>query len=396
VRGHSSLKRRRDHPAPRLRSGHPSLVKEGIDRIQDYLSDNALDAFLVLTKINRQYLSGFTGSAGALLITKRDTKLFVDDRYLIRARKEADLKILPLDNLSTSPALWASSPRQPRRYRRGQGRRGLKIGIEDRVTLRELEWLKKTLKARFVTTKDIIENLRAVKTLQEIKYITKAQKIIDYIFNYVMNYVTKSMRKKKGLTESAVALEMERCAKKLGVDSMAFESIVASGPNAAAPHHRSGSRKIGNRNSLLLDFGVLVNGYHSDFTRTLFIGKPDKKQEKVYNTVLEAQTQAIKKIRSGVVASEVDAVARNYITQKKFGKYFTHNTGHGIGLETHELPNLSPQSEDVLHKSVVVTVEPGIYIENWGGVRIEDMVLVSENGAEVLSKSPKDLRSIII
>ena len=367
-----------------------------IKHIQEYLQDNALDAFLVMTKINRQYVSGFTGSAGVVVITPsphgvRGATLFVDDRYLIRARRESGLQV---NSLSSLPI-----------YRPINGRT-TRIGVEDRITLREFKWLKKTLKARFASTKDVVEKMRAVKVAEEIKHIIKAQRINDEIFKHIIRLLKKNAPSlplfnqrggREEFTEAAVALEMERYAKKLGADGMAFDSIVAFGANAAAPHHLSSNKKIAPNNFLLLDFGVMVEGYHSDFTRTLFIGKPDKKQETVYNTVLEAQVRGIREIGEiGTEAALVDAAARGHIERAGFGKYFTHNTGHGVGLEIHELPNFSPKSEDVLERNMIVTIEPGIYIEKWGGVRIEDMVLVGEKGPVVLSKTAKDLRSMII
>lgn len=360
----------------------PNSFGKRIKLLQFGLDGRRLDGFLVLTKLNRQYVSGFTGSAGVVLVGKSGASLYVDDRYLIRAKRESGLRVLPLSTLATSPALRASSPRQ--------GRKIMKIAIEDRITLRELKWLRKLAKAQFVPTRDVIENLRAVKTDAEINSIKKAQRIVDEIFRQIKKFV------KVGQTEAAVALEMERLAKKLGAQGMAFDSIVAFAGNAAAPHHLSGNRKIGNRNYLLLDFGVLINGYHSDFTRTLFIGRPSKKQELIYNTVREAQERTIAKIVPGEKAALIDQAARGHIQRAGFGKQFTHNTGHGVGLEIHELPNFSPTSEDVLRASMVVTVEPGIYIDNWGGVRIEDMVLVGRGGPVVLSKSPRDLKSMII
>lgn len=366
-----------------------------IEKLQNYLSENALDAFLVLTKLNRQYVSGFTGSMGAVLISRKNAGLFVDGRYTIRAKRESPLKTYSLSTLSL--------------------RKDSKLGIEDNIVLKEFKRLKQNYKGvQFVTTSNVIEDLRAVKSTKEIKYIKKAQSIIDKIF-----FAVRKMRL-TGMTELELSQKMERLAIKFGADGMAFESIVAFGPNAAAPHHLSGKQKIKRGNFLLLDFGVLVKGYHSDFTRTLFIGKSTIKQEKVYRAVLDAQIRAIEKITSpslapsrggeepvphspprqgeleGVRASLIDKTARDYIASMGFGKYFTHNTGHGVGLEIHELPNLSSKSLDILRTGMVVTVEPGIYIENWGGVRIEDMVLVSGDNPVVLSKSPKDFGSMII
>ncbi len=353
--------------------------------MQEYIEQNALDAFLVLTKINRQYLSGFTGSAGILLVTKKTAALYVDDRYLLRAKKESHLRVLSLKDLSLksfSIIKNYSKSRIPTNYN---------VGIEDRLTLREYQTLKKTLKgAKFVVTNDTVENLRAVKTILEIKYIQKAQRILDQMFRDTTQFSLV------GMTENGVARELERLAIKFGADGMAFESIVAFGANAAAPHHLSGKQKIKRGNFLLLDFGVLVNGYHSDFTRTLFLGKPTKKQIFIYETVLNAQLSAIQHVRAGNRATTIDEVARKVITKAGFGEFFTHNTGHGVGLEIHELPTFSPKSNDKLKEGMIVTVEPGIYLANQGGVRIEDMIQVLKNSSRQISKSPKDLKHMII
>ena len=347
------------------------MEKDRINKIQEYLKEHELDAFLVLTKINRLYLSGFTGSMGAVLVTKRDAQLFVDDRYTIRAKKESALAV--------------------GKWRALRLRSGSKIGVEDKISMKEYGRMKRDyLGIKWRITSNVIENLRAIKTVREIKSITKAQNIIDRIFTIVKNGTIV------GKTELQIAQWLEQTAIRQGADGMAFESIVAYGANAAAPHHKPGSRKIKKGNFLLLDFGVLVRGYHSDFTRTLFIGRPNRKQEKIYGTVLEAQRKGIVEVHSGRPAWHVDRAARGVIVKAGFGRDFTHNTGHGVGLEIHELPNFSTQSSDILMENMVVTVEPGIYQEHWGGVRIEDMVLVGRKGPELLSRAPKDLESMII
>ena len=350
-----------------------------IKNLQDYLRQNALDAFLVLTKLNRQYVSGFTGSMGVVFVTRKSAELYVDDRYTIRAKRESDLKVKKIEELKLA------------------GR----IGIEDRITVRELASLKKNHKAKWIVATNVVEDLRAVKSAKEIQCIKKAQRIVDACFAQIKKYA------RVGMTEIEISQQLERTAIQHGADGMAFESIVAFGANAAAPHHLSGKQKIKRNNFLLLDFGVLVKGYHSDFTRTLFIGSPSKKQAQIYNTVLVAQKRGIEKARLGNKASVVDKTARQYIDEvsdwrNKFtqhqlrGAGFTHNTGHGVGLEIHELPNFSPKSDDILLSDMIVTVEPGIYIEGWGGGRIEDMVLIKNKDNEVLSKSPKDIKSMII
>jgi len=342
-----------------------------VAQIKNFLKQEKLGAFLVLTKINRQFLSGFTGSHGILFIANNKSVLFVDDRYLIRARTESPLSVKKLDTLRLAL----------RDYKR--------VGVEDTITLRELSWLKK-LGRGFRETKNVVENIRAIKSPAEVAHIRKGQEIVDRIFRHLRKFV------KPGKTEAEVALEIESMAKTWGADGLAFDPIVAFGANAAAPHHLSGKQKIGRSNFLLLDFGILVKGYHSDFTRTLFIGRPNKKQAEVYSTVMEAQALAIAAVRAGAKARAVDAAARGYITARGHGSEFTHNTGHGVGLQIHEQPNFSRDSEDILRPGMIVTIEPGIYIEGWGGVRIEDMVEVTSAGPRIFSKIPKDRRAMVI
>lgn len=344
-------------------------MRECIRKIQDYLFDNKLDAFFITTKLNRQYLSGFTGSAGVLAVTRRGAVLYVDDRYLIRARRESEIKVLKLASITA------------------RGR----VGLEDQASLREfMSWKKKFPAVKWRPTSDIVENLRAVKAPRELAAIKKGAAVIDKIFGQIRKFV------RPGMTEAAVALEIERLAAKFGADGLAFEPVVAWGINAAAPHHRAGKTKLGRSNFLLLDFGVKIGDYHSDFTRTLFLGRPRPWQEKIYNIVLAAQKEGLAAVRGARRAGDIDKIIRNSIAGAGYGRYFTHGSGHGVGLAIHELPNFSPESADVLRAGMVATVEPGIYIEGRVGVRIEDMAIVKEKGCEVLSKSSKDLKNMII
>ncbi len=347
-----------------------------INEIQNYLIENKLDAFLVLTKLNRQYLSGFTGSSGVLAITKNSAVLFVDDRYFLRAKKETKLPVKKLEQYSHIL----------------KNMRIRKVAVEDRLSLREFRSLKKQLKRiSWKVTSNLVEDLRAQKSKDELLAIEKGSKIIDRVFEKVKGLV----RQKKGITEAEIAYQIERYGKSLGAEGLAFDPIVAFGPNACSPHHFSSNAKIGRNNFLLLDFGFKVHGYHSDFTRTLFLGKPNARQVKVYETVLHSQLQAIEKVKLDVKASLVDKVARSYIIRTGFGKNFTHNSGHGVGLEIHEQPNFSPKSEDILKPNMVVTVEPGIYLPGKFGVRIEDMVVVGKK-PRILSRIRKDFASMII
>ncbi|HEV8601304.1 MAG TPA: aminopeptidase P family protein [Patescibacteria group bacterium] len=351
------------------------MSRAAINRIQNFLTAKKLDAFLVLTKTNRQYLSGFSGSSGSLLITRNEILLFVDGRYTLRAKKESSVAVKELSALAS----WVNKNRIK------------KIGIEDRITLAQFKFIKSQHVARqWTVTHDLIENLRAQKQTFERNAIAKGSRIIDQTFWFVKKLVSQ----KPGLTEADLAFQIEKFGKDKGADEVAFDSIVAFGPNAAAPHHLASKQKIGRNNFLLLDFGMKVTGYHSDFTRTLFIGIPNSAQAKIYETVLQAQKLALAKVKIGQRASAVDKAARDHITKAGFGKLFTHNTGHGVGLEIHELPNFSPNSDAVLKKDMVVTVEPGIYVAGKGGVRIEDMIQVGKNS--VLSEIPTDFKSMLI
>lgn len=347
-----------------------------IQKVQEKIAELGLQAFFILSKTNRFYLSGFTGSKGILVVTQKSAQLFVDDRYYLRAKKESDVSVQNLKNLGTYLV--------KNKFR--------KVAIEDSTTLYDFQKLEKLLpKSKWEITSDLVEDVRAQKTATELNYIRKGSKIIDATFLHIR----KLLVSKKNFTEIDIAQEIERFGKKLGADELAFDSIVAFGPNAAIPHHATSTKKIGKNNFLLLDFGFKILGYHSDFTRTLFIGKLNKIQEKTYNMVLNAQLLGLKSVKIGKKAEDVHETVFNYFKQKKNSRYFTHNTGHGVGLEIHESPNFAFGSRDKLLKNSVITVEPGVYLPYKFGVRIEDMVLVKEK-PEIFSKAPKDLQDMII
>src|SRR3989344_2321267 len=298
-----------------------------------------LDAFLVYTKINRQYLSGFTGSSGILLITKKDMHLFVDGRYALRAKKETKVPVHPWKNV----IYFVKSKKLKR------------LGIEDNVTLKDFYYLKKFIRnVSWIVTREAIEQIRAVKTDEEIKYLTQGSLVIDKVFLKLKALLGR----RRNVTETELSLEIVSAGKQLGAEDVSFDPIVAFGPNAAIPHHLSSNTKIGKNNFLLLDYGFKVNGYHSDFTRTLFLGKPTAFHRKIYEIVLEAQNKSIAVTSVGAKASDVDFAARDFIRSMKYGTYYPHNGGHGVGLEIHELPNFSINSSDILKEDMVVTVEP--------------------------------------
>ncbi|MEJ0021891.1 MAG: M24 family metallopeptidase [Candidatus Doudnabacteria bacterium] len=229
------------------------------------------------------------------------------------------------------------------------------------------------------------------KTSKEIKFIQTGSRIIDEIFRELLVI----LRSHKSATEISLANKIRSLAKKLGSDGMAFPPIVSFGSSSAEIHHKPSKKKIGKNNFLMLDYGVKVHGYCSDFTRTLFIGRPNKLHEKIYEIVLRAQLAAIKKVAQGKFGDEIDFAARHIINQAGFGKNYIHGTGHGVGKKIHEAPNFKATSGDIIIKNDVVTIEPGIYLPNRFGVRIEDMVLVSKKST-LFSGIPKDFKSMIV
>jgi Xaa-Pro aminopeptidase len=236
----------------------------------------------------------------------------------------------------------------------------------------------------------LIDYERAIKTPAEIRHLKKGARILDLVFQDFKDYVHP------GLSELELALWIEKRCAKYGVKVLAFTPIVASGPNTSGVHAWPSKRKVRRGDFVMLDFGVNVRGYCSDMTRTLVLGEPTKRQTRVYNAVLKAQLAAVKKVRPDVTGSQLDVVARKVLTKAKLNTKFPHNLGHGVGLAIHEWPRLGKASKDILKKNMVVTVEPGVYIKGWGGVRIEDMVLVTAKAHDVLTKSPKSLRENII
>jgi Xaa-Pro aminopeptidase len=344
------------------------------NQVKKWLREQGLDAFLVSKPEHRYYLSGFTGTNGYLLLTLEQDYLLTDFRYHDQARQETEGYQL----------LWGSNGW-------GQALNNLlwelglkKLGIDrETVTLSLYEYLKMELTGIvLVPEKDPCRHLRKIKSPQEIALIKKAAEITDKAFMHIVELI------RPGLTEKEVAWELEFFMRRLGGEGPSFDTIVASGPRAALPHGVASTKIMEPGDLVILDFGTIVHGYHSDFTRTLVLGEPQKKQSEIYNLVLEAQTAVLQAIQPGMLACEADALARKVITQASYGSYFGHSLGHGVGLEIHEGPNLSPRETTILEPGMVVTVEPGIYISGWGGIRIEDLIVITSRGCEKLSKAP--------
>jgi len=354
-------------------------------RLRTCLEDQALDTFLVLQGENRRYLSGFTGedgqfdeSAGALLITPERQILATDSRYETQARIEAP----EFEIYRYREGLASSLPEILRMLRTER------LGFESaRLSYLQFQKFqehlrKETLTVSLVPTENLVEEIRMTKEPQEIEAIKKSLALSESVFETMVNTLCV------GTSEKELAWAMEKGLRESGAESVAFPPIVASGPNAALPHAIPADRPIGRGEPILFDWGARLNGYCSDISRTIVLGSPDDTFKKVYQVVQDAQSMAIEGMKPGVSTQAVDKIARDHITAKGFGNYFGHGLGHGVGLATHEKPNLSPIRPMNLEVGMVTTVEPGIYIPGWGGVRLENMVVLKKDGAVVLNRYP--------
>lgn len=343
-------------------------------RIQKLNTAVPTQASLITSPENIYYFSGFTGGEGALFIDKNRRLLFTDSRYTIQAKKEApDFEIVDIAEKNLSFFL--------------QGETLQTIGFEDDyVTFQAYLWLRKISAGLvWMPISDKIYDIRMIKDDAELSCIAAAAKLADSAFSYILTRIAP------GRTEREIALELEYHMKQNGAEGLSFETIAASGVRSAMPHGTATEKKIEKNDFLTLDFGCKYKGYCSDMTRTVAVGKASDKQKEIYETVLSAQNAALRELTAGVPANVVDSVARNFIKDAGYGKYFGHGLGHSVGLKVHEKPSLSPKCGDVLLAGELMTVEPGIYIENFGGVRIEDLVVIREDGYENLVSSPKEL-----
>lgn len=345
-----------------------------INKLRRVMLKNDLPALIVTSRPNIYYLSGFTGSNATLFITEKENFLLTDFRYLEQAEKEAPaFKILKADREVEKKISELSSSLT-------------RIGIEEEEVswAQYKKWEKEFAGVRLVEASKLLGQLREIKDREEIEIIRQAVEITDRAFKQILNRI------KLGVEEREISLELEFFLRREGASAASFEYIVASGFRGALPHGVASEKKIKNGELLTMDFGAKYQGYCSDLTRTVSIGKPTLKQKEVYNLVLEAQLAALEAIKPGLKGKEVDRVARDIISKAGYGEYFGHGLGHSVGLEIHESPFLNTREEKVLEPGMIVTVEPGIYIPGWGGVRIEDMVLVTNSGAEVLTQASKE------
>lgn len=357
-------------------------TQERVSALRRKLDEAQLDAIVVVDRFNRRYLTGFTGSAGVVLVSRDPAQqpvLLVDSRYTEQAsRQAAGYRVI-----QHADYVWET-------LREVMGEYGLKkVGFEsEHMSYRQAtRWQEEIPGVTWVPVEQQLEALRAVKSPSELAAMRRAIAITDQAFQYILGEL------RAGVTERQVAWRLEIFMREHGAERLAFDSIVASGPNGALPHAFPTDRALQPGDLVVLDFGCVYDGYHSDMTRTVVVGPevPPRARE-VYEVVRRAQAAGVQAVRPGRTGKEVDGDSRAVIEQAGFGEYFGHGLGHGVGLEVHEpIPRLSRISDTVLQPGMVTSVEPGIYIPGWGGVRIEDLVLVTEDGCEVLTASPKEL-----
>ena len=355
--------------------------KGRLKRLREQMETRRVDALLVTHLPNVRYLTGFTGSSAALVVTEAKAAFFTDGRYTEQAREEvqgARVRIAKGAVLAAA-ARWISESRLKT------------IGFEsERMTVATREVVAKALAtgARLRPVGALVEQLRIIKDEEEIGRIRDAVQLASGLFEKT----TPAIR--AGAKETEVAGELEHAARRAGAEGMSFETIVAAGARSAMPHGRASSQAIPRQGFVILDYGVILAGYCSDMTRTVHVGNVTARAREMYDAVREAQEAGIGAVRAGVAAGEVDAAARKVLRRSGWGKYFTHSTGHGVGLEIHEPPRLGTGQSEILRPGMVVTVEPGIYVPGEGGVRIEDIVVVTESGCDVLTPTTKELLSL--
>ena len=339
-----------------------------------------IDSLWVTALPNIRYLTGFSGSSGGLLLTREGAVFFTDFRY----QEQSELEIgkaarLVVYKSTAGEAIVEYLEKHPVK----------KLGVEATMTVDAFETLRQTGKTPLFITRGLVDKVRQIKDAHEMTELRKAFGIADKAFARLLKFI------RPGRTESAIAARLEYLMKMGGSEYPSFETIVAAGERSSCPHAHPTDRKVKDGEMVKIDFGAVYHGYHSDMTRTVFVGKATPKFRKVYNAVLEAQRKAIAAIRPGASCKAVDAIAREHIAGFEFGETFGHGLGHALGLEIHESPRFSPKSNDTLEPGMVLTVEPGVYLPGWGGIRIEDVFLVTADGHERITGTPNDLLEIL-
>ena len=351
---------------------------ERLQRLRQSLTKQDFDVLLVSQPANRRYLSGFTGSTGWLLILASKALLAVDFRYVEQAKQETpDFDVIHIKGDITSwlPKLASDM---------GCNRIGFEADQTSFSTYQQLcETTNNMSHLQFVPTTGLVEQLRMVKDMQELNLIAGAANMADKAIDHAKSLI------RPGKTEKEIAWELEKFLREQGSENLPFDIIIASGPNSALPHARPSERRILEGEPIVIDIGARISGYCSDLSRTLYLGNEDKTFSRIYDTVLGAQLTGLATIVSGMSGDQADKLSRTVIEQEGYGEVFGHGLGHGVGLETHEAPRLGPNSADILADGMVFTIEPGVYLQGWGGIRIEDTVVAENGKLRSLSRADK-------
>jgi len=355
-----------------------------LTKLRETLTTEGLDAILITQPENRRYLSGFTGSTGVLLISQDQAILAADFRYYEQVEKQApDFELAKVT--AKFKALLPELVHQVGAKR--VGFESTHLTVDQHQQWQEVAGdAVSTSKFELLPTKELVQKIRAVKDEDELSKIKKAVALADQAIAHIADFI------EPGMTEKEVAWELEVFMRTHGAEKLAAFSIIAgSGPNGAMPHATVSERVIQAGEPIVIDMGAVIDGYNSDLTRTICAGRPNDKFQEIHAIVLEAQLTAERNIRPGMQGKQADAIARKVIEEAGYGENYGHGLGHGVGLAVHEKPGVGRLSEDVLEPGMVFTVEPGIYLPGWGGVRIEDIVVMREDGVEVLTQASKEL-----
>ncbi len=355
------------------------LNQKRLQRLREKLKEHHLDGYITLKKENREYLSQFTGTSGYVVVTENDAVLFTDFRYMSQAKQQTQFFDVIEHESSYAKTIgdWLNEQKISR-----LGFEAANVSFETYNQWRD-QW-----NAELVGVADLVAELRTIKDEREIAIIQHAVDITDQAFAYLLGII------RPGMSEREVALELEMQLKKRGATHLAFDTIVASGVRSSMPHGVASDKLIESGDMVTIDFGAQYEGYCSDMTRTFVVGKANSRQKEIYDTVLTAQQRVLDNIKAGMVCKDVDRIARDYIYQQGYQGCFGHGLGHALGMEVHENPRLNQICEVILEPGMVVTVEPGIYIPEFGGVRIEDDVVIETSGCKILNKTPKEFLEI--
>lgn len=358
------------------------IAAHRVDRVRSRLLDEGVGAVIVSDPVNVAYLTGFEGvfddeDAHAAVISENELCLYTDGRYAEAARRAAEDGeweiVVPSENLYTTLCQDLT-------------RSGIDaVAIEESVPHGRFRFISRQFDGNIAAVDQWVEEVRQVKSSDEVARIGAAQELTDRAFDYILGVI------KAGMSEREIALELEFFMRRNGSDGVAFPAIVASGPNSSRPHAKVTDRVVQSGEFLKMDFGARLGGYCADMTRTIVVGRASERQREIYEAVLAANQAGIDAIAPGRTGKQIDAAAREVLSGRGLGELFTHGLGHGVGMEVHELPYVGPRGTKSVLAGSVVTVEPGVYEAGVQGVRIEDLVVVEESGARVLTTSPKDL-----